>query len=450
MLFEVAVAEVEEAVGRLETCAVPADGAGLRRVRALIERLESIVHETEVRFETDEAWRDDGATSLRTWLLHEGGASRRDAAFEARRVDRLRSWPTVVAAWRAGAVSRAKVDAMVTAIPTRFVERFADDAAMVIEVVAPLDVRDTELALRQWVRCAESEDGPGDFDERSSGVYVATLLDQSLSISGVLHGADAAIVAAALRVFDVPEAVDDHGEPIGPPRTMAGRTADALVAMAQCAVEHRRGPGEHGRFHPHVLLTIDIGELQAAALRGAGVRTFDDVARRAIDRGWSAMKTAWFTEALGRHGDGVTSDGLVLDASAIAALGCDSVVQRVLTSGSTVLEMGREVRTATPAQRRAVIARDRHSRAPGCRAGPRHCDVHHIDHWIEGGRTDVHRMVLLCGTHHRQFHRAGHRMELDEHAVFTVHSTRGWTRSTVPDRAERRHFERPVPGGLVP
>lgn len=444
MLFEVAVAEVEEAVGRLATCAVPADAACLRRVRNLVERLESIVHETEVRFDAEEVWRDDGATSLRTWLLHEGGTSRRDAAFEARRVDRLRAWPAVVAAWRSGIVSRAKVDAMVSTIPARFVERFAVDAAMVLEVVAPLDVRDTEMALRQWVRCAEADDGPDDLDDRLSGVHAATLLDQSLSISGVLHGADAAILAAALRVFDVPDAIDDDGAPIGPPRTSAGRTADALVAMAQCALEHRRGPGEHGRFHPHVLLTIDIGELRAAALRGAGVHTVDDVEQRAIARGWSAMETAWFTEALRRHGDGVASDGLVLDASAIAALGCDSVVQRVLTSGSTVLEMGREVRTATPAQRRAVIARDRHCRAPGCRAGPRHCDVHHIDHWIEGGRTDVHRMVLLCGTHHRQFHRAGHRMELDEQAVFTVHSPRGWTRSTVPDRAERRHFERPV------
>jgi len=49
-------------------------------------------------------------------------------------------------------------------------------------------------------------------------------------------------------------------------------------------------------------------------------------------------------------------------------------------------------------------------------------------------------MVLLCGTHHRQFHRAGYRMELDEDAEFTVHAPKGWSRSTTPDRNEIQHF----------
>lgn len=217
--------------------------------------------------------------------------------------------------------------------------------------------------------------------------------------------------------------------------------------MAQCALEHRRGPGDHGRFHPHVLLTIDVAELRAAAVHGTGCRTIVDVERRAGSKGWSAAGTARFVEALGRHGDGVSSDGLVLDAAAVAVLSCDSVVQRIVTNGSKVLDMGREVRTATPSQRKAVIARDRHCRAPGCRTAPRHCDVHHVDHWIEGGRTDVGRMLLLCGTHHREFHKDGYRMELDGQAVFTVHSPRGWSRSTAPERAERTVFARRVTRG---
>ena len=444
VLFEAVMDELERAVERLAACGVPADEAALVRVTAALDRAQAVAAEAKVRFDRDEGWRDEGATSMRTWLLHACGLGRREASAEARRVDRLAAWSDVLSAWRSGALSRAKVDAMVGIVPARFVERFAVDAAVVIDVVAPLDLRSTELAIRQWVRCAEADDGADDLQDRCSGVYAATLLDESLSISGVLHGSDAAIVAAALRVFDVPDAVDERGEPLGPPRTSAGRTADALVAMAQCALEHRHGPGDHGRFHPHVLLTIDATELRAAALRGAGVRTVADVERRSTAKGWSATETAWFIEALGHHGDGVTSDGLVLDASAVAALSCDSVVQRIVTVGSKVLDMGREVRTATPSQRKAVIARDRHCRAPGCRAGPRHCDVHHLDHWIEGGRTDVGRMVLLCGTHHRQFHRAGHRMELDDRAVFTVHSPRGWTRSTEPELAERTLFARAV------
>jgi len=314
----------------------------------------------------------------------------------------------------------------------------------VVEVVSPLDATATEAALRQWVRCAEAEDGAEQFVERPSGVFVSSYFDGRMAISGELSPIEGAIVEAALRVFDVPDPVDEHGDVVGPRRSMATRNADALVAMAKFALDSRDGAGESGRFVPHVSLVIDVAELRAAALRGAGVRTMADVRVRAAERGWSAVEMAWFTEALAHHGEAVTAEGQVLDPAAISALTCESVVQRVMMSGSRVLDLGREVRTARHWQRRAVIARDRHCRAPGCRVRPRFCDVHHVDHWIEGGRTDVDRMVLLCGTHHREFHKDGYRMELDADAVFTVHSPRGWSRSSAPERSEQVRFVRSV------
>jgi hypothetical protein len=170
------------------------------------------------------------------------------------------------------------------------------------------------------------------------------------------------------------------------------------------------------------------------------VRSRAGLERVAEARGWSAAERSWFADALHRHGDAVSADGSELDATAVATLTCDSVVQRVFMAGSKLLNLGREVRTATAAQRRAIVARDRHCRAPGCRTKPKHCDVHHIDHWINGGRTDIDRMVLLCGTHHREFHKPGYRMELSDQAEFTVHSPKGWSRSSVPERVEAQVF----------
>jgi hypothetical protein len=69
--------------------------------------------------------------------------------------------------------------------------------------------------------------------------------------------------------------------------------------------------------------------------------------------------------------------------------------------------------------------------------------VHHVDHWINGGKTDVDRMVLLCGTHHREFHKPGFKMEFSEDGVFTVHSPKGWTRSSVPEHLEAPIFKKP-------
>lgn len=443
-MFEVVVAELEGVVDRLVAGSVPAASGALVRVRAVIDRLEAAVCEAQVRFDAFEVWREQGAGSLRGWLRDEVGLSRTAANVSAKRSERLESWPEVAAAWSGGALSGPQVEVIVGAVPARFVGAFARDAARVVEIVSPLDVESTEQAMRQWVRCAEASDGVDDLVERGSGLFVSTTFDGRVVVSGDLRGSDAAIVEAALRVFHVADPVDESGEPCGERRTMARRNADALVAMASFALEFRDGPGDHGRFHPHVMVTMDVSELRAAALRGAGVRTVADVEARAAAKGWSAVEAAWFTDALLRHGDAITSEGLVLESQAITALSCDSVVQRVVMEGSRVLDLGREVRTATHWQRRTIIARDRHCRAPGCRTRARFCDVHHVDHWIEGGRTDVGRMVLLCGTHHREFHTPGHRMELDDHAVFTVHSPRGWSRTSVPDRTDHPAFTRTV------
>jgi hypothetical protein len=75
--------------------------------------------------------------------------------------------------------------------------------------------------------------------------------------------------------------------------------------------------------------------------------------------------------------------------------------------GGAVLDLGRSVRTVTPAQRRALIARDRGCIVPACRAGPEFCDGHHVRWWRHGGTTDLANLALLCQRHHSAVH-AGH------------------------------------------
>ena len=438
--FDSAFDQLSSAVVSMGASGVPTDARVLKSLRKQIDQLAALTAEAEIRFDQHQLWRDEGAGSLRAWLVDACGMSRRDATRMARRADRLESWPEVLEGWKSGELNGAQVDVVVASVPARFVNEFAVQAPEVVHVLAPLDVAQTEAAMRQWVRCAEAADGPEDFSERPSGVYLDSLLDGRVVMQGQLNRTEAAIIEAALRVFDVPDSVEENGEFIGDPRSLGKRNADALVEVCKFALSHREGASESGRFVPHVSLIVDIAELRASALRGAGVRSQAGLERVAEARGWSATERSWFADALHRHGDAVSADGSELDATAVATLTCDSVVQRVLMASSKLLNLGREVRTATAAQRRAIVARDRHCRAPGCRTKPKHCDVHHIDHWINGGRTDVERMVLLCGTHHREFHKPGYRIELSGQAEFTVHSPKGWSRSSVPERVEAQVF----------
>ena len=438
--FDAALTELLASVKALSACGVPHDARALVAMHSTIDQLSALLCDAQLRFDQQQLWRAEGAGSLRAWLVDACGLPRREATRHSRRSDRLESWPEVLEAWKAGTLSGAQVDVVAATVPARFVTEFASQAPEVVRVLSPLDVAQTETAMRQWVRCAEASDGPEDFSERPSGLYLDSLLDGRVAVQGQLNRTEAAIVESALRVFDVPDPVDENGELIGDARSLGKRNADALVELCRFALSHREGAGESGRFVPHVSLVVDIAELRASALRGAGVRSLAGLDQLASARGWSAAERAWFTDALRRHGDAVTADGAELDATAVATLTCDSVVQRVLMAGSKVLNLGREVRTATSAQRRAIVARDRHCRAPGCRTKPKHCDVHHVDHWINGGRSDVDRMVLLCGTHHREFHKPGYRIELSDEAEFTVHSPTGWRRSSLPERSESTVF----------
>ena len=67
--------------------------------------------------------------------------------------------------------------------------------------------------------------------------------------------------------------------------------------------------------------------------------------------------------------------------------------------GGEILNVGRKTRTISPALRRALAARDRQCRFPGCQN--RRCDARHMWHWADGGATALDNLVLLCRSPHR-------------------------------------------------
>ena len=104
--------------------------------------------------------------------------------------------------------------------------------------------------------------------------------------------------------------------------------------------------------------------------------------------------------------------GMWVSANAARRLACDAglVVMRHDATGA-ILDVGRKTRTISPALRRALAARDRHCRFPGCEAS--RCDAHHVRHWADGGATRLTNLVLLCRFHHRVVHEEGVRVTLD-------------------------------------
>jgi hypothetical protein len=83
------------------------------------------------------------------------------------------------------------------------------------------------------------------------------------------------------------------------------------------------------------------------------------------------------------------------------------IVPAVMGGPSEVLDLGRARRLHSPAQRRAIILRDRACIAPGCHRPPRDCHVHHDPPWEAGGPTDIEHGFLTCEFHHQRIHQQG-------------------------------------------
>jgi len=103
-------------------------------------------------------------------------------------------------------------------------------------------------------------------------------------------------------------------------------------------------------------------------------------------------------------------DGTRVSYETSRRLACDaSVVPIRHGKSANDLDVGRRTRTIPPSLRRALEARDRGCRFPGC--GLRFTDAHHVKHWADGGETALGNLVLLCSHHHRLVHEEGWRVE---------------------------------------
>ncbi|MCU0263443.1 MAG: HNH endonuclease, partial [Candidatus Nanopelagicales bacterium] len=79
-----------------------------------------------------------------------------------------------------------------------------------------------------------------------------------------------------------------------------------------------------------------------------------------------------------------------------------AALARTLLGTRIPIAVGRTARTATPAQRRALAARDRGCIIPGCTIPAEACQTHHVQDWAAGGSTDLPNLALVCWAHHRQ------------------------------------------------
>jgi len=281
--------------------------------------------------------------------LRRGEPSPTQAAVICDAIDTLPSSPTL----------RARGEEVLLAESRRLnATELARTARHLAEVVDPdRSERRDEAALAREERAAHTgrflsvtEDGAG-----------------GVRIKGGGSTEDGAVLRAALLPLTKPAPAVDPDTPgcevETDPRDHGARMFDALVELAQHALDTDRVPTSHGA-RPRVAITVDLQSLVTGLSDDPGA-------------------------------EAVTDDGLRLSVAAVRRLACDAeLIPVCLGTQGEVLDVGRLARLVTPALWRALVARDRHCTFPGCTRPPAMCHAHHIVHWADGGRTSLDNLVL--------------------------------------------------------
>jgi len=177
--------------------------------------------------------------------------------------------------------------------------------------------------------------------------------------------------------------------------------AETWVEVQREQRRRRSGPAR-ARTDAAAARTPDRGESRPARATGR-----DDQPARTPDEGatWPARETG-AGDRPAQVPPAVSDDGTVLSRTELAAALCDCAMTRVVMDAQGLpLDVGRARRMFTPAQRVAVVARDRQCAWNGCSVAARYCHLHHVRWWHrDGGRSDLENAVLLCSHHHHLVH----------------------------------------------
>ncbi|TAM93516.1 MAG: HNH endonuclease [Jatrophihabitans sp.] len=244
-------------------------------------------------------------------------------------------------------------------------------------------------------------DGTRPDDERKRqdrSFNVIDLADGWAKLSGRLTPSAAAALRAVLGPLSAPSPAEDGTRD---ERSAAQRRHDGLADACDRLLRSGTLP-DSGGAATTVLVTIGYRDLLTRYHQAAGeTATGADLAR-----GSCGTPDGDHEGAPPPTGYGTTSYGTLIPVAELLRRTAEAeIIPVVLDDAGGVMAYGRSRRLASPAQRRALAARDRGCVRPGCTVPAEWCEVHHATAWQDGGATDLDNLALACGQHHRDLDR---------------------------------------------
>jgi hypothetical protein len=360
-------------------------------------------------FHHREGWRDTGFSSTAEWLAWRIGIRPGAARERVRTALALESLPETAEAMKNGELSFTKVRAL-----TRVAR--PDNETTLLAFARAGSAANLERVVRGWKTLDRKSEVSAEQMRHRTRRFSAWVEDNGMvAVRGRLDPEVGALLMRAIEAAS--DALFRKGAEGGKGGDRCGcgcegRTEEeARAELPETTPEQRRADA--------VGL---LAERAMAAGFGGGGTGDDDGGDGSQNRGEDGQAPISSTRAEryqvmlhvdaetleedGEPGQSELEDGTRVSAETSRRISCDAGLVTISrgTNGQ-VLGAGRRRRTVAPALRRALEARDRGCRFPGC--GLRFTDAHHVRHWADGGETTLGNLVLLCRRHHRAVHEGG-------------------------------------------
>jgi Domain of unknown function (DUF222) len=278
-----------------------------------------MLHHAVAEFDRRQVAEREYVLSTRQWLsrycrISASGASR--AVSTARAMDVM---PQVAKAAAMGDITPEAVDRLAAA-HRQHPEDFPLHEPVFADIASHLGPKDLRIALEHWKQQVEHHDGASEAAERRSRrrLSISQTFEGMWHQAGLLDPDSGHVVSTTLRTLADPANLDPDDQ-----RTHAQRMADAAVDVCKFWLDHNDAGGTSGGVEPHVTVTVEYDALVAGSDRIPEI------------------------------------DGTPVDRETMRRLLCDAGITRIVLDGEgQPLDVGRTVRTVTPAIRRALDVRD--------------------------------------------------------------------------------------------
>ncbi|NIR23254.1 MAG: DUF222 domain-containing protein [Gammaproteobacteria bacterium] len=387
---------------------LPMPSPSLDALEHQITELSAHIHAATYRllcliaeFDRRKGWSQWGIRSCAHWLNWKCGIGLVAARNKVRVARSLEHLPQISEAFRLGQVSYSKVRAM-TRVATPENE---DYLLQIARHGTAAHVERLVCNYRKVQAIAERQRANSVHEQRRVNFYHDS--DGALIIEARLATETGEIVLKALAAAGEAlyqrrrKSENDSAEPslqeglYGPPGPAEGIAEDAETPWWQRAT--------------HETQSYAARRADALVLMAESLLTNGAASRTAGERNQIVVHVdAEVLADPGAAGRSELEDGPSLAAESARRLACDAGVVRLVADGDGLpLDVGRKTRSIPPSIQRALRARDRGCRFPGCTA--RHfVEGHHVKHWARGGETSLANLVQLCHFHHRLVHEGGY------------------------------------------